>query len=180
MPPAAQPQAATPEAVSEMSATALDVRAFRSALGRFPTGVTVVTARDQRGALIGLTVNSFNSLSLDPPLILWSLRKSSPSLAALMAAPHFAVNVLAEGQAEVSRCFASPIADKFAEVPHAVNGHGVPLLHGAAAWFECRAVSHQEAGDHVLFIGEVLRFDSTEQASLVYHAGAYHLVGERL
>ncbi|MDP3221552.1 MAG: flavin reductase family protein, partial [Rubrivivax sp.] len=93
----------------------MDSRQLRSALGRFTTGVTVVTCCDAQGRFVGLTANSFNALSLEPPLVLWSLRSASPSMAAFEAAPRFAVNVLAEAQVELSRRFASRTEDRFAE-----------------------------------------------------------------
>ena len=116
-------------------AAAPDSRVLRSALGQFATGVTVVTTRAPGGAFVGLTVNSFSALSLEPPLILWSLRCSSPSLPVFEKAERFVVNVLAEAQVEVSRRFASPQADKFEGVPHAENAWGLPLLHCATASF---------------------------------------------
>jgi flavin reductase (DIM6/NTAB) family NADH-FMN oxidoreductase RutF len=168
----------SPDAVAP--AAAPDSRALRSALGQFATGVTVVTTRAPGGAFVGLTVNSFSALSLEPPLILWSLRCSSPSLPVFEAADRFVVNVLAEAQVEVSRRFASPQADKFEGVPHAENAWGLPLLHGASAWFECRTVSRQIAGDHCLFIAEVERFTLSEAAPLLFHAGGYFALGSRL
>jgi len=161
-------------------AAAPDSRVLRSALGQFATGVTVVTTRAPGGAFVGLTVNSFSALSLEPPLILWSLRCSSPSLPVFEKAERFVVNVLAEAQVEVSRRFASPQADKFEGVPHAENAWGLPLLHGASAWFECRTVSRQIAGDHCLFIAEVERFTLSEAAPLLFHAGGYFALGSRL
>ncbi len=158
----------------------LDSRVLRTALGQFATGITVVTTRADSGQFVGLTVNSFSALSLEPPLILWSLRLSSPSLAAFEAAPRFVVNVLAEAQVEISRRFALPLADKFEGVAHAENTSGVPLIHGAAAWFECRTVSCQYIGDHALFIAEVERFTLSEAAPLLFHAGAYFALGSRL
>ncbi|MDP1565756.1 MAG: flavin reductase family protein [Polaromonas sp.] len=157
-----------------------DSRALRSALGQFATGITVVTTRAADGAFVGLTVNSFSALSLEPALILWSLRCSSPSLPVFEATERFVVNVLAEAQVEVSRRFALPIADKFDGVAHAENAWGQPLLHGAAAWFECRTVSRQAAGDHCLFIAEVERFTLSEAAPLLFHAGGYFALGSRL
>ena len=154
---------------------------MRSALGQFATGITVVTTRaGSNGPFVGLTVNSFAALSLEPPLILWSLRCSSPSLPVFEEAERFVVNVLAEAQVEVSRRFASPQADKFEGVPHAENAWGLPLLHGASAWFECRTVSRQIAGDHCLFIAEVERFTLSEAAPLLFHAGGYFALGSRL
>ncbi|MBA3592895.1 MAG: flavin reductase family protein [Polaromonas sp.] len=158
----------------------LDSRALRTALGQFATGITVVTTRAADGALVGLTVNSFSALSLEPPMILWSLRCSSPSLPVFEAAERFVVNVLAEAQVEVSRRFALPVADKFEGVAHAENVWGQPLLHGAAAWFECRILSRQVAGDHCLFIAEVERFTSSEATPLLFHAGGYFALGSRL
>lgn len=158
----------------------MDSTALRRALGRYTTGVAIVTCVDAQGASVGLTCNSFSSLSLDPPLVLWSLRSVSPSLAAFKAARRFAVNVLAESQVEHSRRFASPVADKFAEGPWALGDHGAPLLAGCAAVFECETRSHQEAGDHHLFIGEVLSCVESTLAPLVFHAGHYRLIGEVL
>jgi flavin reductase (DIM6/NTAB) family NADH-FMN oxidoreductase RutF len=158
----------------------LDARALRDALGRYPTGVTVITALDADSRPVGLTVNSFNALSLAPALVLWSLRDSSPSLPALLTGLHFVVNILAEGQVELSRRFACAGIDKFADTAWAANERGVPLLHGAAAWLECRTLSHQPLGDHVLFIAQVLRFSATDQSPLVFHGGSYRLLGERL
>ncbi len=167
------------QAIPQIAAT-LDSRALRTALGQFATGITVVTTRGMGGQFVGLTVNSFSALSLEPPLILWSLRCSSPSLPVFESAERFVVNVLAEAQVEVSRRFALPLADKFDGVAHAENDWGLPLIHGAAAWFECRTVSRQIAGDHCLFIAEVERFTLSEAAPLLFHAGGYFALGSRL
>lgn len=153
---------------------------LRAALGRFATGVTIVTCLDARGAPIGLTANSFTALSLDPPLVLWSLRRSSPSLPSFQAARCFAVNVLAESQVELSRRFALPVADKFDEGLWSAGQDGVPVLAGCTANFECETVSHQPAGDHVLFIGRILRLAEAPLPPLLFHAGRYHLLGEIL
>jgi flavin reductase (DIM6/NTAB) family NADH-FMN oxidoreductase RutF len=158
----------------------LDARALRSALGAFATGVTIVTCRDESGEPVGLTVNSFNALSLDPPLVLWSLRLASPSLAAFDAAEHFAINVLAEGQVDFSRRFASALPGKFDDGPWHDGLHRVPLLTGCAASFECERVSRQDAGDHRLYIGRVLRHAWQTVPPLVFHRGHYHLLGEVL
>jgi 3-hydroxy-9,10-secoandrosta-1,3,5(10)-triene-9,17-dione monooxygenase reductase component len=158
----------------------MDLRHLRNALGRFTTGVTVVTCRDAQGQFVGLTANSFNSLSLEPPLVLWSLRTASPSLAAFQAAPRFAVNVLAESQVELSRRFASRSEDRFAEGGWALGEHGAPVLAGSAAVFECESVSHQVAGDHHLFIGRVLACAEAPVSPLLFQAGHYRLLGEVL
>lgn len=157
-----------------------DTAVLRRALGRFTTGVTIVTCLDAEGAPIGLTANSFNALSLQPPLVLWSLRRRSPSLPAFAAAPHFAVNVLAESQVELSRRFASPVTDKFAHGAWAPGESGVPVLAGCVAVYECATESHQAAGDHVLFIGRVQRVVEATLAPLLFHAGHYRLLGEVL
>jgi 3-hydroxy-9,10-secoandrosta-1,3,5(10)-triene-9,17-dione monooxygenase reductase component len=158
----------------------MDARQLRNALGRFTTGVTVITCCDAQGRWLGLTANSFNSLSLDPPLVLWSLRTASPASAAFMAAQSFAVNVLAEAQVEVSRRFASKAEDRFAEGVWALGDHGAPVLAGCAAVFECETVSQQPAGDHQLFIGRVLACTEAPVSPLVYQAGHYRLLGEVL
>ncbi len=154
--------------------------ALRAALGRFATGVTIISCRADDGSLVGLTANSFNALSLEPPLILWSLRSASPTLDAFLAAPYFAVNVLAENQVELSRRFASPALDKFVEGPWAEGLGGAPVLAGCAAVFECEQVSSQTAGDHVLFIGRVHRASEAPITPLVFQCGHYRMLGEIL
>ena len=158
----------------------MDVRQFRNALGRFTTGVTIVTCRDAAGQFVGLTANSFNALSLEPALVLWSLRTNSPSLVAFDAASHFAINVLTEAQVELSRRFASRAEDRFAEGAWSLGEHGAPVLAGCAAVFECETASHQLAGDHRLFIGRVLACAESPLPPLVFQAGHYHLLGEVL
>lgn len=157
---------------------AFDTARYRQALGTFATGVTVVTARAPDGALVGVTCNSFNSLSLSPPLVLWSLRKDSRSLAAFQEAGHFAVNVLAHDQESVSRTFASKAEDRFAQVDHRPGLAGLPLIEGAVSRFQCRLRQEVDGGDHVLFIGEVLAFEHDPKPALVFHDGAYAVAGE--
>ncbi len=175
----------SPEPAAGMDADApaspaFDGRRLRTALGRFTTGVTIVTAVDGHGERIGLTVNSFNSLSLEPPLVLWSLRRESPSTAAFLAARHFAVNVLAESQVAVSRRFAARKADRFVEGDWRAGLQGLPVLDGAAAVFECETVSAQEAGDHLLFIGRVLACNESTAAPLLFQSGHYRTIGHVL
>ena len=158
----------------------LDTRRLRTALGRFTTGVTIVTCVDAAGEPVGLTVNSFSSLSLDPPLVLWSLRRESPSAAAFGAARHFAVNVLAESQLGVSRHFAARRADRFAEGAWGPGRHGAPVLAGTAATFECATESVQAAGDHLLFIGRVLACSDSTVAPLLFQSGHYRTIGHVL
>lgn len=161
-------------------AAPLDPRALRNALGRFATGVTIIACNDAAGAPVGLTANSFNALSLAPPLVLWSLRETSPSLPAFVAARHFAVNVLSEAQLELARRFATPVVDKFAEGAWAPGLGGAPVLSGCAAVFDCETVSHQAAGDHRLFIGRVLRMIEAPVPPLLFQAGHYRMLGEIL
>ncbi len=157
-----------------------DAGELRAALGRFATGVTIVTCRGTDGLPVGLTCNSFNALSLDPPLVLWSLRSASSNAPAFAAAGHFAVNVLAEDQIELSRRFASSTADKFAAGVWHEGAGGAPMLVGATAVFECATVSRQETGDHLLFVGRVLRLTDAPLPPLVFHGGRYHMLGEIL
>ena len=153
---------------------------LRQALGRFATGVTIVTCLDGDGRAVGLTANSFGALSLEPPLVLWSLRTASPSLAAFNAARHFAINVLSERQVALSQRFSRAVADKFDHGDWRSGEGGVPVLAEAAAVFECETRTRQEAGDHVLFIGEVLRFADGGLPPLVFHGGRYWRLGEAL
>lgn len=155
----------------------IDQTELRRTLGAFPTGVTVITTRDAEGASCGLTVSSFNSLSLDPPLILWSLSTRSSNRPAFEACEHFAVNILADDQAAISRRFASSARNRFHGVPTRPGLGGAPLLEGCAAHIECRAHSTQMAGDHVLFIGRVERVHGTGRRPLVYVGGRYCGVG---
>lgn len=160
--------------------TAIDSKALRKALGHFATGVAIITCRDGAGAPVGLTVNSFSALSLHPPLVLWSLRRGSPTLAAFAVASHFAVNVLAQAQVELSRRFAAPVAERFADGPWTDGLGGAPLLADCAATLECTRVSQQDAGDHVLFVGQVQRIDERALPPLVFQGGRYHALGPAL
>ena len=147
---------------------------FRAALGMFATGVTIVTARAADGKIIGLTANSFNSVSLTPPLVLWSLSRAAASLAVFSAGSHYAINVLAADQKELAQRFASRGADRWAGVTFDTGAGGAPLLHGAAATFECFNRSRYEEGDHVIFVGEVERCTRRDGASpLLFHGGRY-------
>ena len=159
----------------------IEASALRGALGRFATGVTLATCSGLDGRPVGLTVNSFNALSLEPPLVLWSLRLQSPSVRDFDAAACFAINVLSEDQVELSRRFAaSTMADRFDEGLWHRGLGDAPLLGGCSAHFECETVSHQDAGDHRLYIGRVLRLQHQPLSPLIFHAGHYHLLGEVL
>jgi len=154
-----------------------DASYFRSSLGRFATGVTVVTACLPGGQPVGLTVSSFNSVSLDPPLVLWSLSRSSTSLPVFESCARYVVNVLSAGQSELARRFASgSAADRFAGQPLAHAPGGTPMLAGpTAAWFECHNRSRYHEGDHVILVGEVERCAHSDALPLVYHAGGFDL-----
>jgi 3-hydroxy-9,10-secoandrosta-1,3,5(10)-triene-9,17-dione monooxygenase reductase component len=146
---------------------------FRGALGRFATGVTIVTTRDAAGVDIGLTANSFSSVSLDPPLVLWSLSRNSLNLPVFLNTGHFAVHVLASNQDELSNRFATRGADKFSGLQITRGPGDIPLLADCSARFQCRTTYKYEGGDHVIFVGEVLVFDHTDRAPLVFHGGRY-------
>ena len=150
-----------------------DPRDFRTALGVFATGVTVVTIAGPDGSPIGLTCNSFNSVSLSPPLVLWSLSLRSPNLSNFLQAPHFAVNVLAADQIAVARRFAQSIANKFEGVSYQPGLGGAPLLEGTAAHLECRNETRYYSGDHVIFIGHVLRYSWRDCVPLLFFQGRY-------
>lgn len=152
-----------------------DAQDFRRALGRFPTGVTVVTTRAPDGGFIGLTANSFNSVSLDPPLVLWSIGKRQASLPLFQQARIFAVNVLAADQIELSQRFASPVADRFRGVSTFRASSGAPLLEGCAAWFDCALHHSYDGGDHLIFVGKVLACRAEAKPALVYADGQYGL-----
>ncbi len=150
-----------------------DPQAFRDALGSFVTGVTIVTARDGEGRPFGLTANSFNSVSLDPPMVLWSLSLRSRTLPVFRDATSWAVHVLAADQQPMSDRFARPGDDKFAGLAVMDGPEGAPLIEGYAARFGCRARFEYEGGDHAIFLGEVVDFDRREAAPLIYHGGRY-------
>jgi 3-hydroxy-9,10-secoandrosta-1,3,5(10)-triene-9,17-dione monooxygenase reductase component len=152
-----------------------DTRRFRDALGAFATGVTIVTTRDADGRDIGLTANSFNSVSLEPPMVLWSLSKSARSMPAFLAATHFAVHVLAVDQEALSVRFAARGVDKFAGLDLERGAAGVPLLRDCSARFQCRAAFQHDGGDHVIFVGAVDSFDQSGRAPLIFHGGRYAL-----
>lgn len=148
---------------------------FRAALGLFATGVTIVTARSAQGLPIGLTVNSFNSVSLVPPLVLWSLGTQASSMPAFDKAAHYAIHVLAVNQKHLAEIFASKAADRFAGLEWTINAQGVPILPGCAAVFECQAKSRYPEGDHVIFVGQVLHCaHEASRAPLLFHGGKFY------
>jgi flavin reductase (DIM6/NTAB) family NADH-FMN oxidoreductase RutF len=151
----------------------IDVRSFRRALGHFPTGVCVVTSQVD-GARIGMTVSSFNSLSLEPPLVLFSIDAGTTSLPLWRKAKGYAVNVLAENQKDLSDRFAKSGSNKWEGTTYADGLFGAPVLPGVAAVLECAAWATHSGGDHVLFIAEVKRFrTSADRRPLVFSSGRY-------
>jgi flavin-dependent trigonelline monooxygenase, reductase component len=152
---------------------AIDPRALRDAFGCFMTGVTVVTTIDAAGHPRGFTANSFTSVSLDPPLLLVSIANNSANLAAFAGGTGFAVNILSEGQKEVSATFARPVPDRFATVYWRRGPVGAPLIAGVSAWFDCTLDRAIEAGDHTILIGRIGGFEAAQAPGLGYHRGAY-------
>ena len=155
-------------------APSFSARDFRAALGMFATGVTIVTARGADGAPIGLTANSFNSVSLTPPLVLWSLARSAGSMPHFERGSHYAINSLSAEQHALAERFAGKTADRFDGVSFSEGAGGAPLLDGSAAVFECFNRSRYEEGDHVIFVGEVERCSWRDGAQpLIFHGGRY-------
>ena len=152
-----------------------DAAFFRTALGRYATGVTVVTTSDLDGAPIGLTVSSFNSVSLNPPLVLWSLRRASMHYDDFMAQGGFAIHVLGAPQRDLARVFSQPVADRYAGLDWYVGQDGIPVFDACAARFECATRQVLEVGDHAVLIGEVLRLHAPDDdgGALVFHKGAF-------
>ena len=151
-----------------------DALHFRHALSQFATGVTVITTRLADGSFRGLTASSFNSVSLDPPLVLWSLSKHAGSMPAFTRGSHYAINILAAEQRQLAERFASKAADRFADVAFSDGAGGAPILEGAAAVFECFNRSQYEEGDHVIFVGEVERCSRRAGVTpLIFHGGRY-------
>lgn len=149
------------------------MRSLRDALGQFATGVAVVTTATPAGDRAGVTVNSFTSVSLDPPLVLWCLSRHAPSAPVFLRSGRFVVNVLAAGQEELSQRFATARPDKFAGVATALTATGLPLLPGTLASFTCRTVATHEGGDHLVFMGEVEHYARSHGEPLVFHSGRY-------
>ncbi len=150
-----------------------DPRLLRQALGRFATGVTVITTRTPDGKYEGLTANSFSAVSLDPPLVLWSLRLASPSIEGFKGAGHFVVNVLSSDQSEASRHFATPRRDKFDQMEFNAGLGGCPMLGASLAIFECRTETTIDGGDHIIFIGRVIRAHYRDGEPLIFAGGRY-------
>jgi flavin reductase (DIM6/NTAB) family NADH-FMN oxidoreductase RutF len=152
---------------------AIDAGQFRSAMGQFPTGVAVISTLDGEGRPYGITVSSFASLSLEPPLVQWSLRCSAFSYPLFGEGRHFAVNILSDDQEAESRRFCAS-EDRFAAAAWEAGLFGLPLLHGALAWIECERVNEYAGGDHAVFVGQVLRVRHWPKRPLLHWQGEYH------
>lgn len=157
----------------------LDSRHFRDALSQFATGVTVITTRLDDGSFLGLTASSFNSVSLDPPLVLWSLSNQARSMPVFTANSHYVINVLSASQERLAMRFAERREDRFSGVEFTLSATGQPILSGASAWFECHNRSRYPEGDHVIFVGEVESCAVSPQAPLVYHGGRLICITEQ-
>lgn len=162
-----------PTTNSTPSQTTADERAFRSALSQFATGVTIITTRDENGAFIGLTASSFNSVSLNPRLVLWSLSQNARSMPLFSTNSHYVINVLTAEQAPLAERFASRVANRFDGVDYVLSENGLPILRECAAWFECHNRSRYPEGDHVIFVGEVEHYGHEAKTPLMYHGGKF-------
>jgi 4-hydroxyphenylacetate 3-hydroxylase, reductase component len=151
-----------------------DATAFRRALGCFPTGVAVVTTRTADGTPVGLTVSSFNSVSLDPPLVLWSIDRASDCYDTILAARYFAVNILSLAELPLATRFSRKDGNRFAGLTCRKGVGGVPLLPGFAACFECETEHRYDGGDHVIIVGRVLAFEDHDKEPLIFHRGEYY------
>jgi len=151
----------------------VDGKEFRNVMGRFATGVTILTTRGADGTPYGLTANAIASISLDPPLVMISIDKRAESFPHFLASKAFVVNVLAAGQEALSNAFAKSGGDKFAGLTYETNDDGVPVLPGTLATIECRVFASHEAGDHVIHLGEVDRTRVADVPPLLYFQGKY-------
>ncbi|WP_220809615.1 flavin reductase family protein [Noviherbaspirillum aridicola] len=150
-----------------------DSRHFRQALSQFATGVTIITTRLADGSFLGLTASSFNSVSLDPPLVLWSLSQTASSMPVFSGNSHYVINVLSGEQAALAERFSKRIENRFEGVDFELSHTGLPILKGVSAWFECHNRSRYPEGDHVIFVGEVERCGVTPKSALVFHGGKF-------
>ena len=158
---------------SSPDSPAFDARGFRDALGRYATGVALVIARDANGAIAGMTINSFASVSLDPPLVLWSMRTGTASAAVFRHAPGFTVSILGAEHERIARRCAQPDCEKLDGLDLVDTASGVPRLADAVVWFDCTAWAAHPGGDHDIFIGRVRDFGARPGATLMFHDGRF-------
>jgi 3-hydroxy-9,10-secoandrosta-1,3,5(10)-triene-9,17-dione monooxygenase reductase component len=155
------------------NAPTIDGTRLRDALGHFATGVAVVTTVGDLGAPVGLTINSFNSVSMSPPLVLWSLARNAPSFEAFRNHNGFAINILAKEQRDLCMQFARTSDNKFKDVSHRPGYDNIPLIDGATAQLECRTYRRYDGGDHEIYIGEVVGISTFDRHPLVFHRGQF-------
>jgi 3-hydroxy-9,10-secoandrosta-1,3,5(10)-triene-9,17-dione monooxygenase reductase component len=153
--------------------SAIDPIQLRNAFGTFITGVTIVTCRDPQGKPVGMTANSFSSVSLDPPLCLWSIAKTATNFEAFHTGTHFAIHILHSGQEQLSRHFATKNIDKFLDVPFDIGAGNTPVLPDYSARFECEVEHRYAGGDHIILVGKILAFDNLDKEPLVFFKGQY-------
>lgn len=158
---------------------AIDPRDFRNALSMFATGVTIITTRTASGEPVGITANSFNSVSLDPPMVLWSLAKNAYSLPVFQEAKEWNVHILSNEQEALSNKFAKKGEDKFAGITLDQGVTQSPLLPGCSARFQCKTMFEYEGGDHIIFVGEVVAYDQSPTPPLLYLSGNYALATKK-
>ncbi|MDS1139002.1 flavin reductase family protein [Pusillimonas sp. SM2304] len=152
----------------------MDSREFRNALGRYPTGIAVISAHGADGRLVGLTANSVTPVSADPVRLAWSLGASSKTRIVFEQADYFSVNILASNQVNIAQQFASPIPDRYVDISYELAGcHRLPKIDGSLAWYACRLLESSVVGDHVMFIGEVTESEVSDGAPLLYFAGRF-------
>lgn len=142
---------------------------FREAMGNYPTGVAIVTTTDENGEPVGLTVNSFASVSLDPLLVLWSIDHGVSSLKSFTEGKGYAVHILADNQTDLSKTFASRDVDRFGSCEWKMSENNLPIINGALAVFECNLHKPVEAGDHTILIGEIINLDVNDADPMLYH-----------
>ena len=169
-----------PTTDAQTAMTDFDTRSYRKALSQFPTGVTIMTALLSDGRPVGMTVNSFASVSLSPPVILWSIARSTPSYAVFANAKSFVVNFLAEDQKHLSNKFSRPSEDKFADVAWTPGLNGVPVLAGCVAHIECTLRERHAVGDHDILLGNVARFAWDDKPPLAFALSDYKRLAEVL
>ncbi len=152
----------------------VNIEQFKTVMSRFPTGVCVITCKDNAGNNLGITVNSFNSVSLNPPLILWSINKNTHSADVFTHAENFVVNILADNQSAISNQFASRIEDRFNNIEYHSGINNMPILNGVSAYLQCKKWQVYDGGDHDIIIGEVVDSHTNEDKnSIVYYKGNY-------
>jgi 3-hydroxy-9,10-secoandrosta-1,3,5(10)-triene-9,17-dione monooxygenase reductase component len=156
-----------------ISMSTIDPIQLRNAFGSFITGVTIITGRAPDGTPVGMTANSFSSVSLDPPLALWSVAKTATAFEVFQACSHFTIHVLHSGQEALSRQFASKNTDRFADTVHELGAGDVPVLTDYSARFECEVEHRYPGGDHIILVGRILAFDNRDKEPLVFYKGQY-------